>query len=277
MRAADGSSRARRPAAWAGVLMLLGALLPAGTAAGENFRCAPVRRALEEPGSRAGSAAAAPDADGALRFLASADGDTDPRRIAAALDVLRAAEPGEPAVMEALSRLLPYRSPLYRDRDRLVVIRLRAQLMATLAEIGYPASAQPALVDTLAHVDEFTPVLELAAAARAAGSLGAEGRPFLPFLIEAVFLRRSFEEVSLERYDGAFPPEEATTVQLEAVCALGRIARPEDEGVLEALGGLAGEDAHDARLAAVARQAIQEIRRAAAADSLPTPSSGGLP
>ena len=33
-------------------------------------------------------------------------------------------------------------------------MRLRAYLLVTLADIGFPRSAMPSLVDTLAHVEE---------------------------------------------------------------------------------------------------------------------------
>src|SRR4029079_15424645 len=105
----------------------------------------------------------------------------------------------------------------------LLVIRLRAYVMVTLSEIGFPASALPALLDTLAHLDERLMSLEVGAAARAVGSLGPRGRDFAPYLPDTLPQRLSEEEFSLERYEPQFPLEQATTIQLEAVRSLGRV------------------------------------------------------
>lgn len=143
----------------------------------------------------------------------------------------------------------------------MLVVRLRAYVFVTLSEIGFPASALPALLDALAHVDERLTVVEIAAAARAAGSLGSGGRQFTPFLLQALAVRLSAEEFSLERYEPQFPPQEATTVQLEIVRSLGRVCSPNDQQALEVLRDL-GEDRGrglDPRLVKEARHALEII------------------
>lgn len=207
------------------------------------------------------------DLDRVIELLGASDGATDPRLVAGALDVLRAAgADGEPAA-ETLSGLLSYRSPLYQDRDKMLVIRLRAYLLVTLAEIGFPRSAASALIDTLAHVDERMPVLELAAAARAVRALGADGRAFIPHLLEALAVRSGAQEISLERYEPDFPAGEATTVQLEAVRSLGRVASVDDAEVADLLRQLAADTSGelDPRLVEEAGLALARLTGAAPA------------
>src|SRR5262245_43224873 len=71
----------------------------------------------------------------------------------------------------ALAELAADRSPLFRDRDKDEVTRLRALLLATLARVGVPRQAVPLLADQLANGDSAPTV---AAAAAAAGALGPE-------------------------------------------------------------------------------------------------------
>ncbi|HEV2805763.1 MAG TPA: hypothetical protein VGW57_12635 [Chthoniobacterales bacterium] len=211
-----------------------------------------------------GRAPASVAAVGALRnFLILADGNTDHVSIASVLDALRSMGSGAAPAAETLSGLLSHRSMLYNERDKMLVVRLRAYIFVTLSEIGFPASALPALLDALAHVDERLTVVEIAAAARAAGSLESAGRQFAPFLLEALAVRLSAEEFSLERYEPQFPPEEATTVQLEIVRALARICSPNDQQALEVLRDLGTDRGRglDPRLVGEARHALEVILR----------------
>jgi hypothetical protein len=191
-------------------------------------------------------------------FLARSDGATSHLLLAAVLDVFRSLGPSAAPAAETLSSLLPYRSKLYNDRDKLLVVRLRAYIMVTLSEIGFPSSALPALLDTLAHVDERLMPLEVGAAARAVGSLGPRGREFAPYLLDTLTKRISEEEFSLERYEPQFPPQEATTVQLEAVRSLGRVCSAEDLPVLTALQNFAADRSRDR----LDPRVVQEAQRA---------------
>src|SRR5438132_57856 len=110
----------------------------------------------------------------ACDFLVRSDGSTDAARVAAAVDAVRARRAANAA--ETLVSLLPHRCALFTGRDKDLVIRLRAYIVATLSDIGVPASARPALLDILAHVDERNSPLEVGAAARAVATLGERGR-----------------------------------------------------------------------------------------------------
>lgn len=195
-------------------------------------------------------------------LLAHSDGSTDDVVIASALDVLRSAGPKAAPAAETLSALLPHRSALYRGRDKFQVVRLRAYIVVTLSEIGFPRSAMPALLDTLGNLDERMSPVEVASAARAVASLGSAGRELEPYLLEALLLRVSPEELSLGRYEQEFPPEEATTVQLEVVRALARISSPGDRDVVDRLrevAALRGSGLFDPRLPQEATRALAII------------------
>lgn len=197
-----------------------------------------------------------------IEFLARSDGATDHLEIAAALDALRRMGKKAAPAAETLAELLPHRATLYKDRDKVLVVRLRAQIIITLIDIGVPDSAMLPLYDTLAHVDERINAREVGAAARAVRTLGPRGREFAPYLVETLSLQLSEEEFSLERYEAEFPPEEATTVQLEAVRALGAVATPEDWDVLRVLRQLAERgfgDSLDPRVVREAQRAVEII------------------
>jgi hypothetical protein len=199
----------------------------------------------------------------ALRdLLTRSNGATDHLLLAAVLDVLRSLGHRAAPAAETLSSLLPYRCKLYMGRDKMLVVRLRAYIMVTLSDIGFPRSALPAVLDTLAHVDEQIIAMEAGAAARAAGSLGPHGHEFAPYLLDTLAQRVSEEEFSLERYEPQFPPHEATTLQLEAVRSLGRICSAEDREVLTALRELAedrGQAGRDPRVVREAQRARKLI------------------
>lgn len=197
-------------------------------------------------------------------LLARSDGATDHLLLASGLDVLRSLGPRAAPAAETLSSLLPHRHKLYKGRDKLLVVRLRAYILVTLSEIGFPSSALPALLDTLAHVDERMTALEVGAAVRAAGSLGARGCELAPYLLDTLAERLSEEEFSLERYEPQFPPHEATTVQLEAIRSLGRVCSAEEQQVLTTLRQFAedrGQGGLDPRATREAQRALKLIQR----------------
>lgn len=196
-------------------------------------------------------------------LLDQGDGATSHLLVASVLDVFRSLGPRAAPAAETLSRLLPHRHKLYRERDKWEVIRLRSYIVVTLSEIGFPSSALPALLDTLAHADEQMTALEIGAAVRAAGSLGPRGRGLAPYILDTLTQRISEEEFSLERYELQFPPGEATTVQLEAVRSLSRISSAADQEVLTALRQLTanqGQYELDSRVVREAKQALELLQ-----------------
>ena len=178
-----------------------------------------------------------------IRIWSQADGGTPDGLLAGVLDVFRAMGPAAVASGPRLCEFLAHEFAAYQGRDRLETIRLRAYLMVTLAEVGVPVEAHSLLVDSLAHIDERVVAIEVGAAARAVGSIGSRGRPFVPFLLEAVTRRFAEEEFSLARYPVDFPPEESTTVQIEALNALAGFGRPDDDQAIRLLERIA--DASD--------------------------------
>lgn len=218
--------------------------------------------------------------------LARSDGSTDPRRIASALDALRSRGHGAASAGETLSRLLPHRSKLFDGRDKDLVIRLRSYIIVTLSDIGVPASALPALIDVLAHVDERNSPIEVGAAARAVRSLGSRGREFTPYLADALTARLSVEEFSLERFDLRYPATEATTAHLEIVRALGRVASTDDGELRATLGQVIADPDRDPRLVREAKRLLDRRQRASmsavhapqpiASDFLPAPKRARL-
>lgn len=197
-------------------------------------------------------------------FLARSDGATDDALLAAVLDVFRSMGQGAVPAAETLSGLLPHRCKIYQGRDKMLVVRLRSYIVVTLSEIGFPSSALPSLLDSLAHLDERMMPVEIGAAARAVGSLGPRGRRLAPHLLAILAERLSDEEFSLERFGPEFPPQEATTVQQEALRALGRICSPKDRQVLECLQQMVADrdrDGLDPRVVREAEKALGVIQQ----------------
>lgn len=197
--------------------------------------------------------------------LHASDGITDHRVVAALLDRVRRQGRAARDAADAVANLLPHQSAIYRGRDKWHVLRLRAYVFATLSDIGVPDTALPMLVDTLAHVDERMMAIEFGAAVRAAGTLGpVRGRDFVPFLVDVIGERFAEEEFSLERYELAFPREEATTVQLESVRALATIAGQNDTEALTVLRVIA-DSRHgaslDSRLIERSAEALEVIEQ----------------
>lgn len=199
-------------------------------------------------------------------FLAESDGSRDDAVIAAALDVIRSLGRRAAPIADRLAKLLVHRCRLYKGRDKMQVVRLRSYLFVTLADIGFPPTAVPFLLDSVAHVEERTAAVEAASAARATGSLGPGGRQLAPYLLRTLSEPFSEEEMSLDRYQLDFPQNEATTAQLEAIRALGRVAAMEDRQVIESLTALAerpSSDRMDPRVGPEARKALAQIRKSA--------------
>jgi len=192
-------------------------------------------------------------------MLARSGGATDPRVIVAVLDVFRALGHRAASAAEIVRGLLPHRSSVYRERDKTVVVRLRAYALLTLSEIGDPSTAVPALLDVLAHIDERMSPVEVGAAARVVGALGSGGHQFAPYLLETIGQRFSSEEFSLERYDAAFPAGEATTVQIEAVRSLGRVCSAQDLEVVMVLRQIVSDGSRTTSDPRVVREAVRAL------------------
>ena len=166
------------------------------------------------------------------RALAVCDGSTDHTRIASLLDGLRSLGSRAAPAGDQLSAMLNHRHPIYVERDKSVVMRLRTHLFLTLSEIGTPDSAVMPLLDVLAYFDVRMNPAEAGAAVRAAGALGARGRRFAPYLLAMLDEPVSSQEFSLARYEPTFDRRDATTLQIEVVRSLGRISTSFDAAVL---------------------------------------------
>jgi protein SCO1 len=197
------------------------------------------------------------------QMLEAFDRRTDHRVIAGVLDLIRGRGYEARELAGTVGRLLlPHQAEVHQERDKWYVLRLRAYAFVTLSEISFPESALPMLVDALAYVDERMSSVELGAATRAVGTLGESGRPFIPYLLSTLGERFAEEEISLERYDVAFPRQEATTVQLEVVRSLAAICSGQDSQALTVLRAIAGngtQSSLDPRLIREARSALKAI------------------
>jgi hypothetical protein len=178
--------------------------------------------------------------------LRQANGATDEREVARQLEALRAIGPRASSVAESVAELLNESSPLYRDRDKHEVMRLRAYVFVVLSEIAIPSSALPLIVDALANSDDEMGY-HFAAAVRAAGSLGPQARSLIPHICAGMQRYYHRDEFSLERYNPDYPQEEATTVQGEAISALAQIAATSDTAVVELLNSYADGTHPDTR------------------------------
>ena len=180
------------------------------------------------------------------RALRQAHGATDEREVAEYFEALRTMGPKATSVAEEVAELLNESSPLYRDRDKHEVMRLRAYVFVVLSEIGIPSSAFPQIVDALANSDDEMGY-HFAAAARAASSLGPRARVLIPHLCAGMQRYYHRDQFSLERYDPDYPQEEATTVQGEAIAALAQISATSDSAVVELLTSYANGTHPDTR------------------------------
>lgn len=189
--------------------------------------------------STTGGAAAGPSEASLAEALARCDGATADREVAGDLEALgRLGPEAAPVAVPVILRQLAERSPLWHDRDKLQVIRLRGLLFATLARLGPPDAA---LALILAELSGAKHPYALAAAARAAGALGPRAAAAVPYLQRVLDPGFHDETLSLERYDPEFPPEERTTARLEAERALARIGTLPGPVIQEATPWLAPE------------------------------------
>jgi len=219
-----------------------------------------------EPGSDS-----APQVAALCEFLRHCDGATDHRAVAAVLDRLRTLGAGASGAGETLSDLLGHRSSLYRDRDKIQVVRLRSYILVTLSDIGVPRSSEPLLADAIEHFDERLMAVEIGSAARAVGMLGHAGRRFILSLVGMLSEYLSEQEFTLVRYEQEFTRSEATTIQLEAIRALGMICTERDVTAVEALRAFAVADRlsqRDPRTVDVAGAALRAIQQRASLDEL---------
>ena len=120
-------------------------------------------------------AVSAADLPDIRKALASCDGCTDHTRIASLLDELRSLGSQAAPAGDMLSAMLDHRHPIYAERDKSVVTRLRTHIFLTLSEIGTPDSAMRPLLDVLAHFNVRMNPAEAGAAVRAAGTMGPGG------------------------------------------------------------------------------------------------------
>ena len=184
----------------------------------------------------ASTAYGGPSAASLAAALARYDGATADREVAGTLEALGRLGPAAAPAVPVILRQLAERSPLWRGRDKLQVIRLRGFLFATLARLGPPDDA---LAPILAELSGAKHPYSLAAAARAAGAMGSRAAAAAPYLQRAFDPGFHDEPLSLERYDPEFPPEERTTARIEAERALARIGSLPDQAIQEATPWLA--------------------------------------
>ena len=145
---------------------------------------------------------------------ASAPGE----RIAAQVEALSSVGRGDVRAGRAFLATLRENHPLYQGRGPKEVTHLRGYILASLAEVGPPPESLNLVLAELEY--GHAPYL-IAAAARAAGTLGTEKA--VPYLIR--FLGPTFEddEVSFEKYEPGPTLLEPTTVRLEVLRALKRM------------------------------------------------------
>lgn len=193
------------------------------------------------------------------KVLITSDGGTDHEKLAATLDALRVQGSFAAPASETVSRLLSHRSPIYQNRDKAIVERLRTHILVTLSEIGVPESTREAILDLVAHVDPRTMPAQIGATARTIRSLGAQGREFSPHLVALLASDQSREQFSLERYSPQFRPEESTTIHLEVVRALGSVGTAQDKLVVDVLRATINRADVDPRVAREARVALAKL------------------
>ena len=206
-------------------------------------------------------AVSAADVPNLRKALASCDASTDDARIVALLDSLRSLGSQAAPAGDTLSAMLNHRHPIYRERDKSVVTRLRTHLFLTLSEIGTPDSAALPLLDALAHFDVRMNPAEAGAAVRAAGALDRRGRRFARYLIAMLDEPIADQEFSLARYQPRFAPTEATTLKIEVVRSLGRISSSSDIAALERLRALVSAGTRPGADHRVSEHALTAIRR----------------
>ena len=194
--------------------------------------------------------------------LLSCNRHTDHKTIAGIVTGVRNSGIHSAHISEILSSMLPYQAEIYQDRDKWEVLRLRAYILLTLGETGFPESAFPTLADVLGYVDERMKVVELGAAIKVVGNLGVKGSQFGESMISAYNRVFCDEEFSLKRYELNFSKDEATTVQIEIVSALGKICNKKDDYAIKFLHSVlvsSGEFGFDKRVKTEAQRSLDII------------------
>ena len=159
--------------------------------------------------------------NGALSML---DGSCRTEQIESYLDVLRQTGADAETSGSVICGLLDERAGVYSGRDMHDAYRLRARFMLALADINQAQMGIRVILDMLANSDQAS-MLDFAAAAYAAGTLGPRGAELVPFLARA--LNADFKDAPVSfRTNSAMQilsPENATSGRLEAIRALSKI------------------------------------------------------
>jgi hypothetical protein len=185
--------------------------------------------------------AAKPALTEVIEGIKQADAMTPYKLYVAFLDILRELGPDGAKAADTLTSQLSERSAIFKGRNKDLVHQLRRYIFATLADVGGSKKALPAILDGLKNSDpRYVDVY--AAAARAAGALGAEGRDAIPGLLLA--LKADFRDhaVSFQSFDTPHLVQTigATSGRIEAIRALARMG-PAAREALPLLTRLAGE------------------------------------
>jgi hypothetical protein len=163
--------------------------------------------------------------------LKACDNRTDDKLVGAYLDALRSIGKDAREASDTVAALLPERSALYQGRTEYTTHKLRAYLLATLAEIGVPTSALPHILDSLANSNDRMVHL-FAAGARAAAALGPQASQAVPFLLRPLKGQLRDEFINFDSYDSHFiGAGDFTTCRLDAIRALGRIGNAAEAAV----------------------------------------------
>ncbi|MDA8020752.1 MAG: hypothetical protein MPN21_25215 [Thermoanaerobaculia bacterium] len=176
-------------------------------------------KALERSGP-----AAAPALRSLIAALEGSGGDTDFMEVGAYLEAIRAMKGAAAAAADPLMKVYDS-GDLFRGRPQTHTSLMRAYFWVVLTDLGVPKEM---LGRIDAALQEQTPHV-FAAAARAAGTLGANAESSVPFLMLA--LQPDYEEhlVDLDRFGGTFGWN--TSPRLEAVRALAKIGPTAEDAI----------------------------------------------
>jgi len=121
-----------------------------------------------------------------------------------------------------LCELLDERAKLYSGKDKHEVYGLRTHLLVTLADVGRASDGPRFIADMLANSDPAS-APDFAAAAYAAGKLGAKGVAWIPFLSRA--LTDDFKDAipPPAAHGSVLQPVLTTSGRIEAIRALAQI------------------------------------------------------
>ena len=162
--------------------------------------------------------------------LKRVDSSCKTAQIVAYLDPIRKAGLSANSAAETIVQLMDERSPVFKERPKLEVYRLRAYMLLTLADIGAARTSVKFIAESLANSDaEMT--FNFAVAAHAAGTLGADAYEFTPLLERA--LQTDFVDVplTLVSYFAPLTPTTTTSGRIEAIRALAKIGPGANDAV----------------------------------------------